>query len=105
MLACDSSRDSRCLRQAMTCGRATVRSAAGSRSPVKSNKPLHVDLACALCFLVGDVAEPFDLRGNFGEFAELRRSQFLFTNRTRSVTTCPALFKRDNVFYRVSAER
>jgi hypothetical protein len=46
----------------------------GLTQPGEIYKPLHVDLACALCFLVGDVAEPFDLRGNFGEFAELRRS-------------------------------
>ena len=73
MLAGDSSRDSRCLRQAMTCARVTVRSAAGSRSPVKADELRNVDLVGAPGFRIGDVGEPFDFGGNIGEVAVLGR--------------------------------
>jgi len=54
MLDGASSRDSRCLRQAMTWARVML-------------------LISAASFGIGDVGEPFELGGNIGEVAELCR--------------------------------
>ncbi len=39
----------------------------------EEHKLRNVDLVCPLCFLVGDVAEPFKFGRNVGEVAELSR--------------------------------
>ena len=73
MLAGARLRDSRCLRQAITCARVTVRSSVGSRQPGESREFRNVDLVGAASFGIGDVGEPFEFGGNVGELAELLR--------------------------------
>ena len=73
MLAGDSSRDSRSLRQAITCARATVRSCGRLMQPGEDGEFRNVDLVGAPGFGIGDVGEPFEFRGNVGEVAVLRR--------------------------------
>ena len=63
MLAADSSRDSRCLRQAMTWARETVRSPAESCRPVKDRELRNVDLICPPCFLLVMLASHSDSGG------------------------------------------
>jgi hypothetical protein len=46
----------------------------GLTQPGEIDNLLHVDLVRTPCFFIGDIAEPFDFRGNVGELAELRGS-------------------------------
>ena len=86
MLAGDSSRASRSLRQAMTWARVTVRSSAGPRRPAKAENSLDVDFIGAAGFGIGDVGEPFELGRHVGQVAVLRRRQRPFPNRRARIS-------------------
>jgi hypothetical protein len=77
----------------------------GFLQPSKSGEFCHVAFVSATRFGIGAIGEPFDLGRNVGELLELPEVNFCSLMTTRPDTTCPALFKLDNVFYRVRSQR
>ena len=102
MLAGDSLRVSMSLRQAMTCARVTVRNSAGSFSPAKVENSDTSILYARRVFLLVMLASHSSSGGTSASspyWAGVRVRKR--TGIPPEVMALPALFKLDNVFYRV----